>query len=127
MRAIQRKLNMAMVYISHDIAVIAEVSDRVGVMYAGCLVELASTNAIFLEPLHPYTMALMLAFPSILGEKNELEALPGEPPDLINPPSGCRFHPRCPFATDICKSQVPEFKEHAPGHLVACWHPGGKS
>ena len=127
MRAIQRKLNMAMVYISHDIAVIAEVSDRVGVMYAGCMVELASTNAIFLEPLHPYTMALMRAFPSILGEKNELTALPGEPPDLINPPSGCRFHPRCPFATDICKSRVPEFEEHAPGHLVACWHPGGKS
>ena len=127
MRAIQEKLNMAMIYISHDIAVIAEVSDRVGVMYAGRLVEVASTDAIFHEPLHPYTIALMSAFPSIDGDKTELSSLPGEPPDLLNPPSGCRFHPRCPFATERCKREVPEFKEHAPDHFAACWHPGGSS
>ena len=125
MRALAQKLNMSMIYISHDIAVIAEVSDRVGVMYAGNLVELASTDAIFHGPLHPYTIALMSAFPSIAGEKTDLVALEGEPPDLINPPSGCRFHPRCPFATEICRQEVPEFKEHTPGHSVACWHPGG--
>ena len=122
---IQRRLQMAMIYISHDIAVIAEVSDRVGVMYAGKLVELAATEAIFHRPLHPYTIGLMSAFPSIVGEKTELVTLPGEPPDLLDPPPACRFHPRCPFATEICREQEPEFKDHAPGHYVACWHPGG--
>ncbi|MFQ5340767.1 MAG: ABC transporter ATP-binding protein [Anaerolineae bacterium] len=122
---IQRRLQMAMIYISHDIAVIAEVSDRVGVMYAGKLVELGTTEAIFRRPLHPYTIGLMSAFPSIVGEKMELVTLPGEPPDLLDPPPACRFHPRCPFATEICREQGPEFKDHASGHYVACWHPGG--
>jgi peptide/nickel transport system ATP-binding protein len=125
-RLIQEQLNMAMIYISHDIAVIAEVSERVGVMYAGRLVEMASSEAIFHRPVHPYTMALMSAFPSIVGEKTELVILPGEPPDLLNPPPGCRFHPRCPYVTEICKEQVPEFADHDGRHLVACWHPGGK-
>ncbi len=123
---IQQELDMAMIYISHDVGVIAEVSDRVGVMYAGKLVELAETDAIFHDPIHPYTMALMSSFPSIAGEKTELVTLPGEPPDLLNPPPGCRFHPRCPFATEICREEEPEFKEHEPNHLVACWHPRGE-
>lgn len=125
-REIQDKLDMAMIYISHDVGVIAEVSDRVGVMYAGKLVELATTEDIFLHPNHPYTMALMSSFPSIIGEKHELVTLPGEPPDLLNPPSGCRFHPRCPYATEICSEEAPEFKEHLPNHFTACWHPGGE-
>ncbi|MBN1955463.1 MAG: ABC transporter ATP-binding protein [Anaerolineae bacterium] len=125
-REIQSQLNMAMIYISHDIAVIAEVSDRVGVMYAGNLVEMATTEAIFHRPIHPYTMGLMSAFPSIIGEKTKLVTLPGEPPDLLNPPPACRYHPRCPYATDICKEQAPEFKDHGDGHYAACWHPGGK-
>jgi peptide/nickel transport system ATP-binding protein len=125
-REIQRKLNMAMIYISHDIAVIAEVSQRVGVMYAGQLAEMASTETIFHGPIHPYTMGLMSAFPSIVGEKTTLVQLPGEPPDLLNPPPGCRFHPRCPYATEICREQVPDFKEHGDQHLAACWHPGGE-
>lgn len=123
---IQQKLNMSMIYISHDIAVIAEVCERVGVMYAGKLVELASTVNIFHKPIHPYTMGLMSSFPSIVGEKTELTTIPGEPPDLLNPPTGCRFHPRCPFATDICREQVPEFKDYGDGHYAACWHPGGE-
>jgi peptide/nickel transport system ATP-binding protein len=126
-REIQDELNMAMIYISHDIAVIAEVSDYVGVMYAGRMAELASTEAVFHRPLHPYTMGLMSAFPSIVGEKTELTTLPGEPPDLLNPPPGCRFHPRCPYATEVCRQEVPEFKYHAEGHLAACWHPGGEN
>ncbi len=126
-REIQEQLNMAMIYISHDIAVIAEVSERVGVMYAGKLVEMAETTAIFHAPQHPYTMALMSSFPSIVGEKTELVTLPGEPPDLLNPPTGCRFHPRCPFATDICREEVPAFAEYSTGHMVACWHPGGEA
>lgn len=125
-REIQEELNMAMIYISHDIAVIAEVSERVGVMYAGKLVEMAATEAIFHRPIHPYTMALMSSFPSIVGEKTELVTLAGEPPDLLNPPPGCRFHPRCPYATEICHEQEPEFKDHGADHLAACWHPGGE-
>ncbi len=125
-REIQGELNMAMIYISHDIAVIAEVSDRVGVMYAGHLVEMASAEAIFHYPRHPYTMGLMAAFPSIVGEKIELVTLPGEPPNLLEPPPGCRYHPRCPYATSICREQQPEFKDIGSGHMVACWHPGGE-
>ena len=141
-REIQEQLNMAMIYISHDVAVIAEVSDRVGVMYAGRLVELASTEAIFHRPIHPYTMGLMSAFPSIVGPKTELVMLPGEPPDLLDPPPGCRFHPRCLYATEICSQEVPEFRDHSStgsehrdgglrpelveGHFAACWHPGGE-
>ncbi|HDQ72438.1 MAG TPA: ABC transporter ATP-binding protein [Chloroflexi bacterium] len=125
-RKIQGELNMAMIYISHDIAVIAEVSDRVGVMYAGRMAEMASTEAIFHYPIHPYTMGLMSAFPSIVGEKTALVTLPGEPPDLLNPPPGCRFNPRCPYATDICKEETPPFKDHENGHFAACWHPGGE-
>ncbi len=125
-REIQEQLDMAMIYISHDVAVIAEVSDRVGVMYAGRMMEMAPTEVIFHRPIHPYTMGLMSAFPSIAGEKTELVMLPGEPPDLLNPPPGCRFHPRCPYATDICRDQVPQFEAFADGHYAACWHPGGE-
>jgi len=125
-REIQEQLNMAMIYISHDIAVIAEVSDRVGVMYAGRLIEMATTEEIFHHPVHPYTMGLMSAFPSIVGPKRKLVTLPGEPPDLLNPPPGCRFHPRCPYATTICRERVPDFVDQGGGHYAACWHPGGE-
>jgi peptide/nickel transport system ATP-binding protein len=130
-RELQKELNMAMIYISHDIAVIAEVSDRIGVMYAGRMAELANSVDIFAHPTHPYTYALMGAFPSIKGKKRELKTLPGEPPDLLNPPQGCRFHPRCPYATEICQEKQPEFmpvngvthNDLTRGHYVACWHP----
>jgi peptide/nickel transport system ATP-binding protein len=120
---LQRKLNMSMIYISHDVAVIAEVTERVGVMYAGRMAEFGTSEEIFKHPLHPYTYGLMSAFPSIVGPKRELTTLPGEPPDLISPPSGCRFHPRCPFATEICSQEVPEFKDLGVDHFAACWHP----
>ncbi len=120
---IQKQLNMAMIYISHDMAVISEVSDRIGVMYAGHMAEMTSSVDIFERPLHPYTFALMGAFPSIKGPRKELFTLPGEPPDLLNPPPGCRFNPRCPYATDICRQEIPPFKDHGGGHLAACWHP----
>jgi peptide/nickel transport system ATP-binding protein len=123
MRAIQSELDMGMIYISHDIAVIAEVSDRIGVMYAGRMAELADAVDVFERPMHPYTFALMSAFPSIKGEKRELMILPGEPPDLLDPPSGCRFHPRCPRTTVVCTEEPPSFMDVGGGHLVACWHP----
>lgn len=122
-QAIQKKLNMGMIYISHDIAVIAEVSDRIGVMYAGRMAELADGVDVFERPMHPYTFALMSAFPSIKGEKRELMTLPGEPPDLLNPPPGCRFHPRCPRATTVCQKEQPPFEDKGSDHFVACWNP----
>ena len=130
-RTLQKELNMAMVYISHDIAVIAEVSDRIGVMYAGRMAELADATDIFERPMHPYTYALIGAFPSIKGKRRELKTLPGEPPDLLDPPSGCRFHPRCPYATEVCREKQPDFMpvngasraDLTQGHYVACWHP----
>jgi peptide/nickel transport system ATP-binding protein len=123
MTALQKKLGMSMIYISHDIAVIAEVTDRIGVMYAGRLVEFGTAEQIFKRPLHPYTYGLMSAFPSIVGPKRELATMPGEPPDLISPPTGCRFHPRCPNAQEICTREVPEFKDMGGDHFAACYFP----
>jgi peptide/nickel transport system ATP-binding protein len=123
MTELQKRLGMSMIYISHDIAVIAEVSDIIGVMYAGRLVELGSASQVFKTPMHPYTYGLMHAFPSIVGPKHELTTLPGEPPDLLHPPTGCRFHPRCPFATEQCRREVPAFRDIGGGHFVACDHP----
>jgi peptide/nickel transport system ATP-binding protein len=125
LKQLQSKIGMSMIYISHDIAVIAEVSDTIGVMYAGRLVELGRVRDIFRRPKHPYTHALMSAFPSVTGPKKPLAVLMGEPPNLLNPPKGCRFHPRCPFATDICREQTPALTEqgNAHSHSVACWHP----
>ncbi len=120
---IRKDLNMAMTYISHDIAVIAEVSEVVGVMYAGQLVEMADAVEIFQNPFHPYTDALMSAFPSVKGELKELESLKGTPPGLIDPPTGCRFHPRCPRSTEICQKEKPDYRELAGNHWVACHHP----
>jgi len=120
---LQKQLNMSMIYISHDIAVIAEVSDRIGVMYAGRLVEWGASDQVFKRPLHPYTYGLMSAFPSIVGPKRELTTLPGEPPDLLNPPTGCRFHPRCPYATESCAREAPPLRDMGNGHFVACEHP----
>ena len=122
LKKIQAKLNTAMIYISHDVSVLAEVSNRLAVMYAGKIVEEASASGIFSRPLHPYTLGLMSAFPSIRGEKKKLSAVPGEPPDLINPPPGCRFHPRCPRAVPGCASEEPAYIEHSSGHYAACFN-----
>ena len=122
LKEIQGDLNMSMVYITHDIAVVAEVTDRIGVMYAGKLVELGDTADVFRSPIHPYTSALLSVFPSIWGPKHELVTLPGEPPNLIDPPAGCRFHPRCPYATDACRTGEPPIVERN-GHWAACWNP----
>ncbi len=121
-RAIQKRLDMSLIYISHDMAVIAEVSDIVGVMYAGKLVEVGETVEIFQRPIHPYTQALMSAFPSVTGEKHELTTLPGEPPNLIDPPKGCRFHPRCKYATSACREEEPPIIRRGE-HWTACWNP----
>jgi peptide/nickel transport system ATP-binding protein len=86
-------------------------------------VEIGPAVGIFKRPHHPYTAGLMSAFPSIKGEKHELATIPGEPPNLLDPPSGCRFHPRCPYATSHCREKEPPMKPFEAGHQAACWHP----
>ncbi len=122
LKKVQADLGMSIIYISHDVAVIAEVSDRIGVMYAGKLVELGPTDEVFPRPRHPYTYLLLSSTPSVKGPRRKLAPLEGEPPNLLAPPSGCRFHPRCPFATEICAQEEPPNQEASPGHQVACWH-----
>lgn len=122
MKAIQQETEMAVLYISHDIAAVAEVSDFVAVMYAGKLVEKGPTVDVLNSPVHPYTAGLMSAFPSVSGERRSLSALAGEPPNLISPPPGCPFHPRCPAATEICRSLSPPVASRQE-HWAACWNP----
>ncbi|GIU93007.1 MAG: dipeptide/oligopeptide/nickel ABC transporter ATP-binding protein [Acidimicrobiia bacterium] len=122
LKKIQRELGMSIIYISHDIAVIAEVTDTMGVMYAGKLVEFGPTVDIFGNPKHPYTYLLLSSTPSVTGPRRRLAPLEGEPPNLLNPPSGCRFHPRCPFATERCAVAEPPPEDIGGGHLVACYH-----
>ena len=126
LKDVQQELRMAMIYISHDIGVVAEVTDRMGVMYAGNLVELGDTDDVFGAPLHPYTAALMSSFPSVSGEKTALATLPGEPPNLIDPPTGCPFHPRCAHATDECRREYPPQVSRGT-QWAACWHPLDKN
>jgi peptide/nickel transport system ATP-binding protein len=119
LRTVQQKLGAAVIQIGHDMGLMAHSVDRIGVMYAGKLVELATVADLFDEPLHPYTKLLISSLPS-LTTKHELVGIPGAPPSLLNPPPGCPFHPRCPFAMDICKVQMPPVRELRPRHEVAC-------
>jgi peptide/nickel transport system ATP-binding protein len=123
MKQLQERKQFGVIYISHDIAVIAEVSRRIAIMYAGHIVEIADAEDIFAHPVHPYTFALMNAFPSIVGPKHPLLALPGEPPDLLHPPAGCRFHPRCLHVQERCRREQPPDTDYGRGHLAACWNP----
>jgi peptide/nickel transport system ATP-binding protein len=122
LKKIQEQLGMSLIYISHDIAVIAEVTDTIGVMYAGKLVEYGSTLDVFRRPRHPYSYLLLSSTPSITGPRRKLAPLEGEPPNLLDPPPGCRFHPRCPFATEKCRVEEPPLEEIGGGHKVACWN-----
>jgi len=120
MKNLQKKLNLSQILITHDLSVIAETCEKAGIMYAGKLVEHADTVEIYKRPLHPYTSALIGAYPSIVGEKRTLKFIPGAPPTLINPPKGCRFHPRCLYAKEICGREEPEYLEKEAEHFVAC-------
>ncbi len=117
---LQKRLDIAMLIITHDISVVAEVADTISIMYAGEIVEEGRITSVFERPSHPYTIGLMEAFPSITGEKKRLRAIPGSPPDLVKPPSGCRFHPRCRFAKEICKTTRPSLVEIESDHRAAC-------
>jgi peptide/nickel transport system ATP-binding protein len=121
MRDLKDKLGLSMILISHDLSIIAETCEKVAIMYAGRIVEYGDAVAIFKDPKHPYTQGLIKAFPSIRGEKVRLTSIPGSPPDLLNPPTGCRFNPRCPYVMDICKKVEPTLEEHGvKGHTVSC-------
>ena len=124
---LKEQSNLTYLFITHDLSVVKYISDRVGVMYLGNMVELADTQEIFDHPLHPYTEALMAAIPTTdVEEHRELRILEGDIPSPVNPPQGCKFHTRCAHCTEICKHAVPEWKEMAPGHFVACHHPLGE-
>jgi oligopeptide/dipeptide ABC transporter ATP-binding protein len=120
MKNLKKKLGMAMILITHDMGVVAGVTDRIAVLYAGRVCELASTRTIFHNPLHPYTKALLTAVPNLAMKREKLAIIPGTIPNLIEPPSGCRFHPRCDFAGPACATTVPPLVEMEPEHFVAC-------
>ncbi|MGR3452857.1 ABC transporter ATP-binding protein [Pseudooceanicola sp.] len=122
---LKAEFGLTMLFISHDLAVVKHVSDRVAVMYLGKLCELADAETIYRRPVHPYTRTLLAAVPEPDPEalRDRVEVIPGELPSPVNPPSGCRFRTRCPFATEVCAAEVPEIREIAPGHAIACHHP----
>lgn len=120
MKRLQGKLGMSMVLITHDMGVVAETTKRIVVLYAGRVCEVADTLQIFKHPMHPYTEALLVAVPHLALRREKLEVIPGNIPNLIDPPSGCRFHPRCKYATRKCEQTMPDALEVEPGHLSAC-------
>ena len=128
MRELQMTKNTSILLITHDLGVIAEVTNRVAVMYAGYVAELSTTKEIFARPTHPYTHALLRSIPKIglshmKERKKPLYVIPGIVPNLLKPPPGCRFHPRCERALEVCKRVMPDLIEHVPGHFVACHNP----
>jgi peptide/nickel transport system ATP-binding protein len=121
LRDLQRQLQLTILMITHNIGVIAEVADRVAVMYAAKMMELADAYSLFDNPLHPYTQGLLASVPNIELQDDNLEIMQGMPPNLLDPPSGCRFHPRCPHVMDRCRVEEPPLKKVEPGRWVACW------
>ncbi|MDX1600164.1 MAG: ABC transporter ATP-binding protein [Anaerolineales bacterium] len=122
LREIRDEFGVTILVITHNIALIAELADRVAVMYAGRIAELGSVYDVFDEPLHPYTKGLLKSVPNIkLEETEDLHRMSGEPPSLLNPPSGCRFHPRCPEAMPVCSGHEPTLQPVEEGHHVHCW------
>lgn len=115
---LRRAYKMALLLITHNLGIVAEVCDRVAVLYAGKLVEIGSVRDIFARPIHPYTQGLLKSV--IHLETRQLFSIDGSPPDLVHPPSGCRFHPRCPYAQEICSREVPALVEYRQGQLAAC-------
>jgi peptide/nickel transport system ATP-binding protein len=121
MEDLRKRLDLSMMLITHDLSVIAQTCDDIAIMYAGKIVEYGSVFDVFDHPTHPYGMGLVKAFPNIKAERSRVRSLPGFPPNLLAPPTGCRFHPRCPLAIDICKEEEPELLEiGSNSHKVAC-------
>ncbi len=121
LKELQKEFGLTILLITHNIGVVAEVSDRIAVMYAAKLVELGEVNDVFAHPKHPYTQGLMRSVPNIKLDEGELYKMSGAPPNLLNPPPGCRFHPRCPFVMDICKEEQPPLEAIEGAQYAACW------
>ncbi|NIM45509.1 MAG: ATP-binding cassette domain-containing protein [Nitrososphaeria archaeon] len=120
LKRLKRDLGLSMVFITHDIALASDISDRLAVMYGGEMVELGSSEQVLTSPSHPYTEKLLASTPMLRGDVRPT-FIPGAPPDLINPPSGCHFHPRCPHAFELCRHETPEFFQTGKGHVTRCW------
>jgi peptide/nickel transport system ATP-binding protein len=118
LRELVKKKHSSVLLITHDMSVVAEVCDRVGVMYAGDIAETGDVRDVIFNPKHPYTRGLMQAIPS--EDRTELQGIPGTVPGLVNPPPGCRFHPRCPYVMERCKQEKPAARTVGEGHTVAC-------
>ncbi|NHJ48102.1 MAG: ABC transporter ATP-binding protein [Asgard group archaeon] len=116
----KEQYNLALMLITHNLGVVAELTDRVHIFYGGRVAEVATTYNIFTQPMHPYTIALLESIPSLDVDKGRLATIPGSVPQLINPPKGCRFHPRCRYAKEICSKDIPPMEEKQPGRFVAC-------
>jgi peptide/nickel transport system ATP-binding protein len=117
---IRRTLKSSVVFVTHDMSVHANMADRIGIMYAGRVIEEGPTSVLFTRPKHPYTAHLVASLPRI-GDTTRKPALEGRPPNLADPPAGCRFHPRCPLVIDKCKTEVPPITTVGTDHRVACW------
>jgi peptide/nickel transport system ATP-binding protein len=122
MRMLRDETGAAIILITHDLGVVAELAQDVAVMYAGRIVEKASVDALFAQPQHPYTIGLLGSIPRLHREVARLPAIEGQVPDPVDPPTGCRFAPRCPFATEKCRGEEPPLREVRPDHLARCWH-----
>lgn len=121
---LKEQMNMALLFISHNLGVMARLCNRIGVMYAGSLVELADKKSLFTSPLHPYTRGLLRAVPRPERRHEPLNAIPGNVCNLLEPPPGCRFHPRCHRAKEICSAEPPSLENKSGHHQVACYFPG---
>jgi peptide/nickel transport system ATP-binding protein len=124
LKELQEKFRMALIFISHNLGVVASLCNRIGVMYAGSLVELTAKKNLFTKPLHPYTMGLLKAIPRPEHRNQPLTAIPGTICNLLNPPSGCKFHPRCFKAKELCKTTSPSLEKQSGENQVACYFPG---
>ena len=124
LKELQEKFKMALIFISHNLGVVARLCDRIGVMYAGSMVELAEKKTLFTRPQHPYTIALLEAIPRPQSRRDSLKAIPGTVCNLFDPPPGCKFHPRCSKAREICKTEPPRLEEKIGKGLAACYFPG---
>jgi peptide/nickel transport system ATP-binding protein len=120
LRELKNKLNLSMILITHDLSIIADTCQSCAIMYGGKIVEYGDIVTLFKKPMHPYTIGLISAFPNVKSEKIRMQSIPGTPPDLLNPPEGCRFHPRCQYAMEVCRKNEPALLECDHGHLVAC-------
>jgi len=118
---LRKVYKLSIILITHNLGLVAEIADRIAVMYGGKIMEIGSAQDIFARPMHPYTQGLIDCVPNIQLDQKELVTMPGSPPDLVSPPVGCRFAPRCPKVMPVCTERTPRLLEHAPEHSSACW------